>query len=490
MRARILGLGVGFALLLSAVSAAASPWAEAGDNQLRADLELLRSAGLVDDVSMQWPLPWQSVLSEVSRADTARQSPAVQAAARRILAKAEAGTNPGVSAWASLDDTNRPALAYGFDGLGRGQGEVQLSLEGTQGIFSGRVSLGGFSRNYGPKGNTIMPDGTYLSARLGDVLVYAGYLDHWWGPGQITALQLSNNARPMPQIGLQRASTSASSWPVLEWLGPWQFEFFLGKLDGPQIQSNVYYDAVHLTISPLPGLELGLAKTEQFCGQGHSCAPIRDYFTNFDFSNHPDNVNGEGSIEVKYSRMVGAVPVQLYMQLMNEDYSFASRSGTSHLFGAAIFLPTDGNPVRLTVEYSSSLSTKTLFSFGDYVYGFSYTNGQYPDGMRYRGRTIGFSLDDDATLASLQASWSDEAGRFYELSLHHATIGDRRTPPGSNIVSTSRVLVNEGEARVSLPFSLNDHGMKLDLAGRLQDDQPRPHKGFLGAVEVALRAPL
>ena len=477
-----------FVLMLWAcgtLPSASSPWAEVGDNQLRADMDLLQAAGLVDDASLQWPLPWRSLLVNLSRADLSRQSGAVRAAAQRVLVKAQAGTAQGFSGGLYLDATNRPATVYGFDGMGRGEGQAQLSLSGASGIFAGRISLGGITRNFGSKSNKIMLDGTYLSARLGDVLVTSGYLDHWWGPGQISALQLSNNARPMPQIGFQRASTSASSWPILRWLGPWQFEFFLGKLDGPQIQTDVYYNAAHFTFSPLDGLEIGLSKTEQFCGKGHPCSPLRDYFTNIDFSTHPDNVNGEGSVEIKYGRKLGGVPFQIYMQLMNEDYSWLTRSGTSHLFGASLFLPTAGNPVKLTAEYTNSISTTTPFSFGDHVYGFSYTNGQYPDGMRYRGRTLGFSLDDDSTLASLQAGWSDAAGRFYELSLHHASIGSSHSP-GRNIVSTTPVRMNAAEARISLPW----RGVKLELAGRLQDDQPRPGRGFAAAIEVALRAPL
>jgi hypothetical protein len=45
--------------------------------------------------------------------------------------------------------------------------------------------------------------------------------------------------------------------------------------------------------------------------------------------------------------------------------------------------------------------------------------------------------------------------------------------------------LNMAEARVSLPWQT----LTLDLAGRLQDDQPGPHSGFAAAVEVALRAP-
>jgi hypothetical protein len=93
-------------------------------------------------------------------------------------------------------------------------------------------------------------------------------------------------------------------------------------------------------------------------------------------------------------------------------------------------------------------------------------------------------LDTDSTLLSLRGSWSDNSGRFYELSLHHATIGSSQAPT-SNIVTAAPVLLNMAEARISLPWQ----SLKLDLSGRIQDDQPRPHSGFAAAVEVALRAP-
>jgi hypothetical protein len=465
--------------------ALASPWAEVGDNQLRSDVELLQEAGVVEDITIHWPLPWRSLLTDLRRADLGRQPAAVQAAARRVLAKAEAGTAQGVSASLAVDATNIPSVVYGFDGMGRADGQAQLMVEGTSGIFSGRLAIGGISQNFGGQPNKIMPDGTYFSARLGGATVYAGYLDHWWGPGQISALQLSNNARPLPQIGIERSSTQASSWPVLRWLGPWQAEFFLARLDGPQRQSNVDYDALHFTFSPLPGLEIGLEKTDEFCGQGHPCAPLRDYFQNIDFSTHDNNVNGEGSIEFKYGHTLGGIPFQVYTQLMNEDYSLVTHSGTSHLFGTSFFLPTGGAPLKMTLEFTDSIATQTIFGFGNNLYGFTYNDFQYPDGMHYRGRTLGFSLDDDSTLASLQGSWTDPEGRFYEISLHHATIGSSHSI-GANIVSTTPVLVNLGEARVTLPWQ----GFKIDLAGRLQDDQPRPHQGVAASVELALRAPL
>ena len=492
MRIRYSGGIIATVLMLWAAAvypAAASPWAEVGDSQLRADIELLNTSGVVQELTISWPLPWRSLQHQLGSRDLAELPPAVRAAAQRVLAKAREDTAPGFAGAFYLDATNSPDVVYGFGGMGRGDAQSQISLSAGGDVFSGRLSLGGITRNFGGKPNKLMLDGTYVSARLGGTLVYAGYLDHWWGPGQISALQLSNNARPMPQIGIERSRTAASSWPILRWLGPWQFEFFLGKLDGPQLQSNVYYNGAHLTISPLPGLELGIAKTEQFCGQGHACAPLRDYFTNFDFSNHPNNVNGEGAFELKYGHSLVGVPFQVYAQMMNEDYSWVSSSGSSYLVGSSIFVPTNAGPVKLTAEFADTLATKTPFSFDNHIYGFAYTDYQFPDGMRYRGRTLGFSLDTDSTLLSLQGSWSDNAGRFYELSIHHARIGNYHSA-GINIVSATPVIVNMGEARVSLPFKLDGRRLQLDLDGRLQDDQPRPHKGLAAAVEVALRAPL
>jgi hypothetical protein len=190
---------------------------------------------------------------------------------------------------------------------------------------------------------------------------------------------------------------------------------------------------------------------------------------------------GEGLIDVQYTRELGGLPVSVYMSLMNEDSSPIVHSGTSHLFGASIWYALAGNLARVTVEYADSVATKDIFSFGDVIYGYSYTDYKYPDGMHYRDRTLGFSLDTDSRLATLQLAWSDDGGRFYQISLNHADISDSQNPAG-NVVTSAPVSINLGEARFTLPLPW----FKLDLAFRLQDDQPRPDRGFAASVESAL----
>jgi len=76
MRTRYFGWKVALALVLwfwGLLPLSASPWAEVGDNQLRADIELLQSAGVIEDITTQWPLPWSSLLGDLSQADLDRQ---------------------------------------------------------------------------------------------------------------------------------------------------------------------------------------------------------------------------------------------------------------------------------------------------------------------------------------------------------------------------------------------------------------------------------
>ena len=64
---------------------------------------------------------------------------------------------------------------------------------------------------------------------------------------------------------------------------------------------------------------------------------------------------------------------------------------------------------------------------------------------------------------------------------YHAAVSDPNNLAG-NAVTTASVHINLGEARVSFPV----WNMHIDLAGRLQDDQPRPSHGFEASVETAV----
>jgi hypothetical protein len=482
-----LALGCVAVLWLSLSYAEASPWAEVGDPQLRSDIEILASAGVIDDITTHWPIPWAGVVTHL-RDDGALlgQPDYVREAARRVLRHAQEEMRfDTLHVQASADATNLPDPVRGFDGMSLGDFQGQVSAEYMSHSTAIRLSAGALVDSFNGGKTHFMPDGSYIAQSVGGAVVYAGYLTHWWGPGWISALSLSNNARPFPQVGIARLGTSAfdSSW--LSWIGPWQMEFFVGWLDGPRIAKNTLYNGLRVTFNPLPGLQIGLARTEEFCGEGHPCKPVAYYF---DFSNdpaHPDHTNDEGVIDLHYTNDVGGLPYEVYMQVMNEDSNPISHSLSSHLFGASTWVPLGRNTVRLTAEYTDSVPTIDIFSFGDVQHGVAYTNYSYTDGMRYRDRTLGFSLDSDSRLLSLQAAWTDDGDRSYTLTYHHADVSNPLNTWG-NVVTTAPVKINIGEARLTIPME----SMKLDLAARVQDDQLRPDHGFTGAFEARLSVDL
>jgi hypothetical protein len=471
------------ALWLQAVAASASPWAEVGDSQLRSDIQLLANAGIIDDITTQWPIPWAGLISKLRDEVSLSDEPIfVREAARRVMAYAKAhmvrNTFSGEAYW---DFTNQKDVVRGFDGMGRYDGQSHISAEYLDSDTAVRLSVGITSDKYTGSGTMYDPEGTYIAQRIGGTVVYAGYLDHWWGPGWISALSLSNNARSFPQVGIQRIGTEAFGTPVLSWLGPWQGEFFVGWLDDKRIAMNTAYTGLRVTFNPLPGLQIGLARTTELCGTGHPCQPIAEYFQFTNQANNVDRTNDEGLIDVHYTGHIGHLPWEIYTQFMNEDSNPIVHSVTSHLIGASVWLPVNRNTMRLTVEYTDTVPTFDIFSFGNVDHGAAYNNFDYIDGMRYRDRSLGFSLDSDSRLLSLQAAWSDTHDWQYEATFHHAIISNPNNKTG-NVVTTAPVIVNLAEARVDIPF----HGMKLDVAGRVQDDQPRPDKGFTGAIEAGL----
>jgi hypothetical protein len=473
------------AVSLTVGAASAGPWAEVGDAQLRSDIEILAAADVIDDITMQWPLPWAGILDRLDAPVALTGQPEyVRDAATRVRARGRAETRSGTSRFSmTVDGTNEPNVVRGFDAMGRQnvQGQVTAELMWPSTVV--HLAVGAQTVNHRDH-QVLVPDGSYLAQRIGDVVLYAGYMTHWWGPGWISAMSLSNNARPVPQVGIARAGTAPFESPWLSWLGPWQMEFFVGVLDGPRIAEHTIYDGFRFGFSPLPHLEIGLSRTDQMCGTGHPCDPIKGYFNLINQDGAANIVNDQGSIDIRYSRAFSGWAFEVYAQAMNEDTNPIVHSGTSHLVGGSTWMPFRGGIARLTVEYADSVATRDIWG-GGVMHGVAYNNWQYADGMRYRDRTLGFSLDSDSRLLSIQASLSDRKSRSVTLTYHRAEISNPLNL-SPNVVTSAPVTLNMVQARIGLPFELSGRMLRFDIEGRFQDDQPRPKRGWQAAVEAAL----
>jgi hypothetical protein len=485
--------GAVLGLWLGAGLAAASPWAQVGDNTLRSDILVLASAGVIDDITMAWPLPWTGILERLTKSNAlAGQPDYVRAAAERVKERGLKEVRMHKLKLSASFDAGDPALVRGFDGLGLGTLQGQVGAEAMWNTTALNVAVGARTRA-GSDRQTLMLDGSYIAQKLGPVVLYAGEQTHWWGPGWISALSQSNNARPMPQIGISRVRTEAFESPWLAWIGPWQMDFFVGLLDGPRIAKNTAYTGFRFAFSPLPHLEIGFARTTELCGKGHDCKPLTDYFKILNDEKTTNRTNDQGNIDIRYSGSYQSFSYETYVQFMNEDTNPFQHSASSHLYGASVWMPVAGGTGRLTLEYADTVPTYDLWGSGTKAMrGYPYNNWSYLDGMRYRGRSLGFSLDSDSRLLSVQASYLRDAGDSYTLTFHHAEIADAATThAGStwrNAVTSEPVIVNLMEARAAVPFSFSRQELRLDLAARLADDQPAPHHGWHASAEIRIAA--
>ena len=471
----------------------AAPWAETGDSAQRSDIETLASAGVINDLTLQWPLPWERILSRLTDDSALAGQPEwVQDAARRLKARASYEMTPdttGVSGW--IDATNAPDLVRGFDALGRQNTQGQAVLDWNGDATAVRLAVGAQSHN-GLDSQTAMLDGTYIAHQFGGAAVYAGWLTHWWGPGWISALSESTNARPIPQFGISRLGSEPFQTRWLHWLGPWQAEFFIGVLDGPRLAKNTVLDGLSVSFNPLPGFQWGFERMDEACGHGHSCDLPKSWFDPQNNPAHPSKTNDQLDLDFRYEHNLGDVTLSAYMQLMNEDSNPFWHSGSSHLFGLTAWAPVAGTRVRFTAEFTDTVPTANMFSFGDYAYGFAYNDYKYPDGLRYRGRATGFSLDSNSKLLTLQAAWTGWHDINWTLSYHHAQVRNiiEVAPVGGgyvystiNPLTTAPVTMDIGEARAR--FALG-RGFTLDTTVRYQTDQLRPAHGGEAAVEARL----
>jgi hypothetical protein len=479
---------------IAAVGAAAGPWAEVGDARLKSDIELLAAAGAIDNVTMQWPIPWTGMLGRLNRPNALTGLPDfVRDAAQRVKKTGRRQTalhHPHLTV--SFDATNEPAVVRGFDALGRQTVEGRAAYEILWDTTAVHLSVGSKTLDHRDRQSLVL-DESYIAQRIDNVVVYAGFKSHWWGPGWMSALSLSNNARPLPQIGISRIETDGFQSPWLSWIGPWQLEAFGGVLNGPRLDGRTGFIGVRAGFSPLSHLEIGFARITEICGAKYRCEPWVDYFYQQNDPGRVNATNDEATIDIKYGDTFGDFAYEIYVQAMNDDTNPFVHSGSSHLGGATVWTPFDSAwgelTGRLTVEYADSYATNDLWG-GDVMHGFSYNNGGYLDGMRYRDRTLGFSLDSDSRLFSLQAAVTDAANNSLSLSWHHAEISSAplaaMSSPWVNVVSTAPVTLNVAEARLTFPVDFSQYSAKIDLSARVQDDQPRPKRGATAAIELAL----
>jgi len=389
--------------LTVAMPAAADPWLDPGDSALRHDLQLLADGGILGVPMTQWPMSW----GDIELDDTADRllSPAEQAAFGRVAARLrraqQGGWRPAAAAAAGGDGL----VVRSFQDTPRSNLELGLGAN----WLGDRIALRGRAQyiNDAEDGDEWRLDDSYAAVALGNWAFSFSATDRYWGPSWQSSLFLSNNGRPIPAIAIDRNLTTPFESKWLRWIGHWDVVALFGFLEEDRAVPDAQFFGLRVTFRPAKWLEIGLSRTAMWCGEGRPCG--LDTFVDLLLGrdNAGDNVSEEdepGNQIAGYDiRLTGAgfgVPVAVYVQRAGEDERdflpqlYMTQIGAEHWGGFD-----NGISYRVYGEITDTLCGGNITGPG--TPDTCYNHPIYQTGMRFRGRTIGYSADNDSELITV-----------------------------------------------------------------------------------------
>lgn len=463
----------------------------AGDVRLRDDLMLLVDEGVINLPLNEWPLARRDVAEAILVIDA---SDLHDLALQRALARVRAATtmSEDAGAWKVREvrlTAGQPGLLRDESTLGRENGEITSSGGATTSRYNITLSATGVLD--ASDGQDLRFDGSDISIRRGNWIFSANQMDRWWGPGRDGSLILSNNARPMPAISVDRMRSLPVDLPVLRWLGPWRFSGFLGLMENDRSDvDRPVFMGMRLVFKPAPIFEFGMSRSAQFCGEGRRC-DLKTFGRVLIGRDNPgwrglDDPEAEpgnqmAGFDVRVVSPFKALPIAVYGQEIGEDNSSTGiPERYLALFGGETwFLLGTGSVLRAHVEYAN---TKVKWYSSQVEYDVAYTQGIFSEGYRYRGRNIGHTTDGDSETASVMLSLTTGGGSRWAMLFRKGHL-DRCCTPGANNQITSGPS-DYKSGLVSWDGSVRGHGLGIQLGYEEQaPDSAGDADGFFGFLE-------
>jgi hypothetical protein len=406
----------------------AEPFIAPGRAELRVDLQRLADDDVISAPLMTWPIPWQSIVDDIENADASALGPGTRAALDRVAADLDlAARTHRILPQVRLGAASEIVAMRSFSARPRDEGELEAGI----GYTGDRVSFELNAIRAWDTPDEWRADGSYLAFATRRWSFVAGYPERWWGPGFQGSLILSTNAKPLPQIGVQRLSAEGFEARWLRWIGPWSVTSFLGRLDDSRFVEDALLFGLRLTARPLPQLELAFSRTAQLCGEGRSCG-IGDFGNMLvGRDNRGRNVGAEDEPGNQLAGLDGRWsfrerPLAFYWQWIGED----SRQGGPQigsfmrLVGAELAGGSGSTAWqhRTYVELADTTCQQGGGGFGGDDFGCAYQHGTFRTGYRYQNQPLAYPTDSDSESFSLISVLRGPRNRTYELAAYSARI--------------------------------------------------------------------
>lgn len=391
----------------------ADPWISPGDYRTRHHVQSLSSSGKLKLPVSTWPLMWSGISKAL---DTVRIESLTDEELwsyrylKHELQKAKQAMSSGKRIYASSSYASLTNFGSHSREKTISSGWANITTDNLAFKVQGNLAESVDEDNY-------RFDGSFAALNLGNWVYGVGAIDRWWGPGWQNSLILSNNARPTPSIFLQRNESKSSSLPGLNLVGPWNVNFFLSELEKQRSVPNALLFGGRFNFRPTENLEIGLSRTIQWGGKGRTedTGAFTEHLIGGGNSNQTDRTtaNQLGGIDFRYTISFAGAQWSLYHEkVAGENENNHRLTEYIHTSGLSGSFATSKTHNRIVLEYTDTAndSLKSNTARGDTIYEDRET---YRSGHRYRGRTIGATIDNDSKMISLNG--------FHEFNTGHHT---------------------------------------------------------------------
>lgn len=409
----------------------ASPWVDANDLRLRNNIRLLNDSGVFAAPLTTWPVMWADVKTALDQVNGKELNAAQRAALKELKFELGHQSRQGVKRLFSVGVANGRDLLHEPGRLS----DEKLAMtnvfdwDGQEYAMKFQVNI---AREHG---NEYDPDlyGSHFAGVWGDWVLGVGAIDRWWGPGSQASLILTDNAQPVPALFIRTRGEQQFETRWLSWLGPWQFETFVGQLESSRDFPETKLTGMRFTFRPLDGLEVGLSRAMQWGGEGRSESP-RTFFKSLTSQgeNDGDNTGNQlAGFDLRYRFSAWQMPSAVYSQVIGEDEAGYMPAKLMAQFGieSVLWQIDSGSYLGTFFEHTDTMAG----GLGGEHPNVGYEHSVYQTGLRHRGRPIAAMYDNDARVVSFGASWQQSDGELSQAMLSRMDLNRDGSTRGNRV---------------------------------------------------------
>ncbi|MGF1761304.1 capsule assembly Wzi family protein [Photobacterium sagamiensis] len=278
---RSLYLCGGVALLLTSQLIQASPWIETDDAFLRADVQLLADAGLIQASLNTYPLRWNQIGDELEKIAPEGLTETEQLAYYHVRYTLKSRQLQRGNRQTRFVAGNRFPDNTGFGQFSRDEWGLYGSYSHMQANYAFRVNTNYVKQRDGDDDETAFNwDGSFVAFSVDDWYLVVGAVDRWWGPGWQNSLVWDSKSRPVPAVSVSYAGVDT---PILK---SWSIETLVGKQNSKQIgkqnssTGSDYLWASRLSSKPLSFLSVGASYQVWWGQDGKNLSDLPDVLFN------------------------------------------------------------------------------------------------------------------------------------------------------------------------------------------------------------------